>query len=54
MSSENSDSRNGFALSAVAQFDDTNRLNGVLNDGVGEECKHFLYIGKKCVAHMFF
>lgn len=39
MSSENSDLGSGIALSLVAQFDDLNRLNGVLNDGAAEECK---------------
>ncbi|XP_028163597.1 rac GTPase-activating protein 1-like isoform X3 [Ostrinia furnacalis] len=38
MSSENSDSGSGLTLSLVAQFDDINRLNGVLNDGAAEEC----------------
>ncbi|XP_026327515.1 rac GTPase-activating protein 1-like [Hyposmocoma kahamanoa] len=38
MSSENSDTGTGIALSLVAQFDDINRLNGVLNDGAAEEC----------------
>ncbi|KAL0883417.1 hypothetical protein ABMA27_016801 [Loxostege sticticalis] len=38
MSSENSDSGPGLTLSLVAQFDDLNRLNGVLNDGAAEEC----------------
>ncbi|KAM3962619.1 rac GTPase-activating protein 1 [Aphomia sociella] len=37
MSSENSDSGPSIALSLVAQFDDINRLNGVLNDGAAEE-----------------
>lgn len=39
MSSENSDSGPGLTLSLVAQFDDLNRLNGVLNDGAAEECE---------------
>ncbi|XP_061383759.1 rac GTPase-activating protein 1 [Danaus plexippus] len=38
MSTENSDSGSGIALSLVAQFDDINRLNSVLNDGTSEEC----------------
>ncbi|XP_072948982.1 rac GTPase-activating protein 1-like isoform X2 [Epargyreus clarus] len=38
MSSENSDSGPSIALSLVAQFDDINRLNNVLNDGAAEEC----------------
>ncbi|CAH1638048.1 unnamed protein product [Spodoptera littoralis] len=38
MSSENSDSGPGLTLSLVAQFDDINRLNGILNDGAAEEC----------------
>nr|XP_032517354.1 rac GTPase-activating protein 1-like [Danaus plexippus plexippus] len=38
MSTENSDSGGGIALSLVAQFDDINRLNSVLNDGTSEEC----------------
>lgn len=38
MSSDNSDS-GSIALSLVAQFDDINRLNNVLNDGAAEECK---------------
>ncbi|XP_004925178.1 rac GTPase-activating protein 1 isoform X1 [Bombyx mori] len=37
MSSENSDSGPSIALSLVAQFDDINRLNNVLNDGAAEE-----------------
>lgn len=41
MSSENSDTGTGIALSLVAQFDDINRLNGVLNDGAAEECEYF-------------
>ncbi|KPJ16550.1 Rac GTPase-activating protein 1 [Papilio machaon] len=36
MSSDNSDS-GSIALSLVAQFDDINRLNNVLNDGAAEE-----------------
>ncbi|CAH0715793.1 unnamed protein product, partial [Brenthis ino] len=36
MSSENSDA-GGISLSLVAQFDDINRLNNVLNDGSSEE-----------------
>lgn len=39
MSSENSDA-GGISLSLVAQFDDINRLNNVLNDGSSEECKY--------------
>lgn len=39
MSTENSDSGPGMSLSLVAQFDDINRLNGILNDGAAEECK---------------
>lgn len=39
MSSENSDCGPGIALSLVAQFDDINRLNNVLNDGAAEECE---------------
>lgn len=39
MSTENSDSGLSIALSLVAQFDDLNRLNEVLNDGAAEECK---------------
>lgn len=39
MSSENSDSGPGITLSLVAQFDDINRLNGILNDGAAEDCK---------------
>ncbi|KAJ8731601.1 hypothetical protein PYW07_004765 [Mythimna separata] len=38
MSTENSDSGPGLTLSLVAQFDDINRLNGILNDGAAEEC----------------
>ncbi|CAG4940509.1 unnamed protein product [Parnassius apollo] len=38
MSSENSDSGTSIGLSLVAQFDDINRLNNVLNDGAAEEC----------------
>ncbi|CAH0398491.1 unnamed protein product [Chilo suppressalis] len=38
MSSENSDSGPNLTLSLVAQFDDINRLNGILNDGAAEEC----------------
>ncbi|XP_068633365.1 rac GTPase-activating protein 1 [Battus philenor] len=38
MSSENSDYDQNLALSLVAQFDDINRLNSVLNDGAAEEC----------------
>ncbi|CAH2048377.1 unnamed protein product, partial [Iphiclides podalirius] len=38
MSSENSDSGPSIALSLVAQFDDINRLNNILNDGATEEC----------------
>lgn len=38
MSTESSES-GGIALSLVAQFDDINRLNSVLNDGASEECK---------------
>ncbi|XP_026734628.1 rac GTPase-activating protein 1-like [Trichoplusia ni] len=38
MSSENSDSGPGITLSLVAQFDDINRLNGILNDGAAEDC----------------
>lgn len=38
MSTENSDSGPSIALSLVAQFDDLNRLNSVLNDGAAEEC----------------
>ncbi|XP_039753641.1 rac GTPase-activating protein 1-like [Pararge aegeria] len=38
MSTENSDSGEGLVLSMVAQFDDINRLNNVLNDGASEEC----------------
>lgn len=41
MSSGNSDPATGVALSLVAQFDDINRLNGVLNDGAAEECEYF-------------
>lgn len=37
MSSVNSDPGAGIALSLVAQFDDINRLNDVLNDGAAEE-----------------
>lgn len=40
MNSENSDSGSSLTLSLVAQFDDLNRLNGVLNDGAAEECKY--------------
>ncbi|KAI5646644.1 rhoGAP domain-containing protein [Phthorimaea operculella] len=36
--STDTDSGTGIALSLVAQFDDINRLNGVLNDGAAEEC----------------
>ncbi|KAJ2948903.1 hypothetical protein O0L34_g5835 [Tuta absoluta] len=36
--STDTDSGTGIALSLVAQFDDLNRLNGVLNDGAAEEC----------------
>lgn len=39
MSSENSDCGLSIALSLVAQFDDINRLNSVLNTGTAEECK---------------
>lgn len=39
MSTESSDTGASIALSLVAQFDDINRLNGVLNDGSAEECK---------------
>ncbi|KAG6449021.1 hypothetical protein O3G_MSEX005828 [Manduca sexta] len=38
MSSANSDSGPSITLSLVAQFDDLNRLNNVLNDGAAEEC----------------
>ncbi|GBP85322.1 Mariner Mos1 transposase [Eumeta japonica] len=38
MSSEGSDSASSITLSLVAQFDDINRLNAVLNDGYSEEC----------------
>ncbi|XP_047533237.1 rac GTPase-activating protein 1 [Vanessa atalanta] len=38
MSTDNSDTGAGIALSLVAQFDDINRLNSVLNDGASEEC----------------
>ncbi|XP_047030299.1 rac GTPase-activating protein 1-like isoform X1 [Helicoverpa zea] len=38
MSSDNSDSGPGLTLSLVAQFDDINRLNNILNDGAAEEC----------------
>ncbi|XP_041978774.1 rac GTPase-activating protein 1 [Aricia agestis] len=38
MSSDNSDTSPSIALSLVAQFDDINRLNKVLNDGAAEEC----------------
>ncbi|XP_045773281.1 rac GTPase-activating protein 1-like [Maniola jurtina] len=38
MSTENSDSGEALLLSMVAQFDDINRLNNVLNDGASEEC----------------
>lgn len=54
MSSENSDSGPGMTLSLVAQFDDLNRLNSILNDGAAEECKipilfsSFLLIMKAC------
>lgn len=41
MSSETSDFGNGVALSLVAQFDDLNRLNRVLNDGAAEESEYF-------------
>jgi hypothetical protein len=44
MSSENSDMGTNIALSLVAQFDDINRLNGVLNDGAAEECKFIFFI----------
>lgn len=39
MSSESSDPGASIALSLVAQFDDINRLNNVLNDGAAEESK---------------
>lgn len=39
MSSDNSDCGPRLTLSLVAQFDDINRLNNVLNDGAAEECK---------------
>lgn len=43
MSTGNSDSGGSLAaLSFVAQFDDLNRLNGVLNDAYAEECKSIL------------
>ncbi|XP_075978175.1 rac GTPase-activating protein 1-like isoform X2 [Anticarsia gemmatalis] len=38
MSTENSDSGASIGLSLVAQFDDINRLNNILNDGAAEEC----------------
>ncbi|XP_049872996.1 rac GTPase-activating protein 1-like [Pectinophora gossypiella] len=38
MSTETSDTGASIALSLVAQFDDINRLNGVLNEGSAEEC----------------
>ncbi|KAL4705897.1 hypothetical protein ACJJTC_017479 [Scirpophaga incertulas] len=37
MNSDNSGSASNIALSLVAQFDDINRLNAVLNDGAAEE-----------------
>lgn len=37
MSSESSDLGGGISLSLVAQFDDINRLNNILNDGAAEE-----------------
>lgn len=39
MSTESIDSGEGLVLSNVAQFDDINRLNNVLNDGAAEESK---------------
>ncbi|XP_053609248.1 rac GTPase-activating protein 1-like isoform X1 [Plodia interpunctella] len=45
MSTDNSESGYNIALSLVAQFDDINRLNGVLNDGAAEEC--FLAFAKQ-------
>ncbi|XP_059058521.1 rac GTPase-activating protein 1-like [Achroia grisella] len=38
MSAENLNFGSSIALSLVAQFDDLNRLNGVLNAGIAEEC----------------
>lgn len=38
MSTETSDSGASIGLSLVAQFDDINRLNNILNDGAAEEC----------------
>lgn len=52
MSTGNSDSGGSLAaLSFVAQFDDLNRLNGVLNDAYAEECEYFLpfYILNNCI-----
>lgn len=40
MSSENSDSGGSIMMSLVAQFDDVNRLNAILNDGYSEECEY--------------
>lgn len=44
MSTENSDSGTTIALSLVAQFDDINRLNNVLNDGAAEDCEFLHHI----------
>lgn len=46
MSTESSDTGASIALSLVAQFDDINRLNNVLNDGASEECKYIIYFRK--------
>lgn len=39
MSSVNSDCGPSLVLSLVAQCDDLNRLNNVLNDGAAEDCE---------------
>lgn len=41
MSSGSSDIDQRLALSMVAQFDDINRLNNVLNDEYSEQCKYY-------------
>lgn len=52
MGSENSDPGTGIALSLVAQFDDINRLNGILNDGAAEECEYFLKYANIIIANI--
>lgn len=52
MSSENSDCSPGLPLSVVAQLDDINRLNSILNDGAAEDCKFFFYCSQQPLINM--